>query len=327
MAFTIYKSTDAGAPVLTGESGTLTAMLYACLVTGYGALAGAGWTRAYNGASKSAFQQGAGSSGFLVRVQDDGPGAGTFKEARVTGYEAMTDVDTGTNPFPTAALGVGGTAMLVVRKSAAASAVARAWIVVADARTFYVMIFTGDTAGVFYSWMFGDFTSYVVGDAYACILQARSSENSAVVTVEYLGNIYEISGSSRMICARSHSGIAGAVGLVLIGDRGVISGGSGSSYPNAGLLSYPNPADGGLYLSRLRLGDKTTGPANTMRGTMRGYWHFMHPAASISHEDTFSGTGDLAGRTFVGFKPGGSVNYGTLGDSVFVFETSDTLDT
>src|SRR3990167_8837593 len=95
--FTIYSSADASAPVLDGQVGSLNDVLYACLVTGYGAKTGAGWTRTYDDAANdtSVYRQGAGCQ-FYLRVDDGGPGAAGAKEARFWGYETMSDVDTGT---------------------------------------------------------------------------------------------------------------------------------------------------------------------------------------------------------------------------------------
>src|SRR5262245_61500636 len=163
--FTIYRSTDGSAPVLTGETGKLVDLLDACLVNGYGSKTAAGWAIAFTGTSKRAYRAASGSR-LYYRIQDDGPGAGTFKEARLTGYESMSDIDTGTGPFPTSAQGVGSVAMYPVRKSAAADSTARAWVVIADARTCYVFVFTGDNANNQLAFGFGEFYSLVNSDAY-----------------------------------------------------------------------------------------------------------------------------------------------------------------
>ena len=68
MALTIYRSSDAGAPSLTGAAGSLIALLDACLRTGYGTKAGAGWTKPFTGTNIAAFRQGAGGNGRYLRV-------------------------------------------------------------------------------------------------------------------------------------------------------------------------------------------------------------------------------------------------------------------
>jgi len=124
MTTRVYKSTDASAPNLTGQAGSLTDLLNACLVAGYGALAAAGWSRPYYDAtSKTAvFRPGAGPQHYF-QVADNGPGAGGAKEARIRGYVSMSAYNTGTEPFPTAAQ---ATNALCIRKSTAADATVRA---------------------------------------------------------------------------------------------------------------------------------------------------------------------------------------------------------
>lgn len=183
MAVTVYKSTDGSAPVLTGEVDKLCLLLRAILVDGYGAKAAAGWTETYDGANKKVFRQGGGNQLYL-RVQDDGPGAGGAKEARITGYETMSDVDTGTGPMPTAAQGVGGIAMVVARKSATADTTARAWICVADNRTLYFFAATGDTANAYIGFAYGEFYSFLAADGYRVHIIGRDTENSGATAAE-----------------------------------------------------------------------------------------------------------------------------------------------
>jgi hypothetical protein len=57
MTVRVYRSTDASAPVLTGQVGSLTALLDAVLVNGYGALSAAGWTIAQTTTNKRGYKQ------------------------------------------------------------------------------------------------------------------------------------------------------------------------------------------------------------------------------------------------------------------------------
>lgn len=318
--FTIYRSTDSSAPVLTGAVGDLVNLLDKCLVTGYGAKSAAGWTKPYTGTNKAAFQQGSGSNGFYLRVQDDAPGAGGAKEARITGYEVMTTVDAGTGPFPTAVQGVGSIAMFVARKSVTADATARAWIVIADARTVYVRVLTGDTAGVYFGFNFGEFFSLMSADGYRCIITGRAIENSTTAAAERCATLSaaistSVSGNA---IARGHTGLGGAIVPSVTGD-----GAKGNNITLSGVIPFTNPSDGGLYLSQLWIGDPTTTPINGIRGRLRGLWHFLHAATSVADGDTFSGVGDLSGKTFLCVKnsPDSSGSYG-----VMVVEASNTLE-
>jgi hypothetical protein len=164
MTVRVYKSTDGSAPVLTGQVGSLTALLDAILVNGYGALTAAGWTIGFRRRPTSAayLQNLTGAnnpSGMLLYVDDTGPGAGGC--ARGAGVRLRDDV--GDHPdrhravsdLGQSAIGVG---TLVIRKSNTADATARAWTIVANGQSIYLFIETGDQSvpmgcGVF---MFGD---------------------------------------------------------------------------------------------------------------------------------------------------------------------------
>lgn len=313
--FTVYKSTDGSAPVLTGAVGSLVALLDACLVNGYGAKAAAGWTKPFTGTNKAAFKNGTGSTGFYLRVQDDAPV--TAKEARITGYETMSDVDTGTQPFPTAAQGVGGVAMVVARKSATADATARAWIVVADARTVYVFVFTTDTANSCYSFVFGDTYSVLSGDNYRCIIIGRALENSAASgsTSESLTlQSTDTAATIGHFMARSYTAIGASIVVSKSGDVHK----SSNSVSLSGNLVYPNSSDSSIYLSPIWVCEITP----LIRGRLRGLWQWLHVITGVSDGDTFSGTGDLAGRTFLIIK-----QFNAAASGVYVIETSNTVET
>jgi len=318
MAFTIYRSTDPSAPVLTGENGKLVDLLDAVLVNGYGSKVAAGWGKAFSGTSKAAYRAPSGNR-FYLRVQDDGPGTAAAKESRLTGYEAMSDIDTGTGVFPTIAQGADGAiAMLIARKSNTADTTARPWIIVADHRTFYVMVLTGDTAS-YRSFMFGEFYSILnTTDNYRTMLVARNSTNTTSGGAECL-DLLSTSVSTPTnghFTARGYTGAGGSIACGVHGDS-VKNGGGGSLI---GSVPMPNSPDGGLFLSPVWVHDSTTSPANHLRGRMRGFWHFCHVAAAVGDQESLVATGELAGKTFLFVKTTGNAG-------VFTFETSDTLET
>jgi len=314
--FTTYASTDGSAPTLSGTNGSLITVLDAILVNGYGSKAAAGWSKAFSGTSKAAYRMGSSNQHYL-RVQDDGPGAGTAKEARITGYESMSDVDTGINPFPTAAQGVGGVAMQVARKSATADATARAWVCIADSRTMYFFAKTGDGATTYLTFAFGDFYSLIPSDPYRTFLMGRNAENSATLSADRLDTLATSVGSTSAIyVTRGHTGFGGSVNMGKHGDN---TKGGGSGVLN-GTTPFTNPADGAIYLAQVWIHDPTTAPINGLRGRMRGFYHFCHAIASVNDLDTFSGTGNLASKTFLILKQSGNVG-------LYVMETSNTLET
>ena len=94
---------DFGAPNLSGSK-TLSAILDAVLVNGYGDKAGLGWTKPFGTASGvHVYQMPVGTPGYFLRVDDNGYAVDGFRYAKVTSYESMSDINTGTGkaPLPT----------------------------------------------------------------------------------------------------------------------------------------------------------------------------------------------------------------------------------
>lgn len=324
MPVTTYRSTDTSAPVLTGQAGTLITLLDACLVNGYGSKAAAGWSKAFTGTNTAAYRMAtSGNTGFYLNVNDAAPGAAGAREARLRGYETMSAIDTGTGPFPTVSQAATG---VFVRKSTTADATARAWTLIADDATFYLFTETGDVVSpvACCSAMFGDFESYTPGDLYNCALIARPYENKTGtaafvdtanstdscndVLFMGVGPAYSPNQLAKTIpghyTARSYTQAGGSIGFGKHHDlfKANTILGSGANNPwyafggvGDGSVSfpYPNPADGGLYASPIWVHH-----SNAVRGALRGLWAPLH-VTPLTHNDTFSGAGPLAGKTFL----------------------------
>ena len=154
---TVYRSTDTDAPVLTGITGSLIAVLDACLVNGYGDKSAAGWTKAFSGTNQAAYRNDhtAGASGAYFLIEDDAPGGTSGGDSRLTAYGTMTAIDAGTND----------TDPQWFRKGAATGD-SRPWIVVADELTAWIYCFdNGDTASVFRNCSFAGFGDWSCVDA------------------------------------------------------------------------------------------------------------------------------------------------------------------
>lgn len=276
----VTKWNDSGAPTLNGVAGTLIAVLDAALVTG------AGWSKVYSGTNKAVYRAPAGRQ-FYLRVDDTGT-----TSARIVGYETMSDVDTGTGPFPTAAQVSGG---LYVIKSNAADATARAWAVYANDRAFYIWhnianaVPSSNTSNAVING-FGDLITFNPSDAYGTFIMAATS---ASVGADFGANH---SGSFSTVltghyACRDATGIAGAK-----------QGGKVSDIPNStasmgsGGPSYPHPVDGKLHLARERWLDGSVG----LRGFMPGYYAPQHASFMnfFSSFDTVTGSGALTGKSF-----------------------------
>jgi hypothetical protein len=313
--YTIYRSTDVGAPTLSGTAGDLTTLLDAVLVNGYGAKAAAGWTITHTAANKRVYTQGAGS-GMGFRVRDNAGGTGGAKEALIRGGESWTDIDTPVGPFPTAAQSALTDSSQVVRKSNTADATTRAWKIFADDKTINMFIMSGDTANVYKSWRFGEIDSYVTADIYACAIGARNIENSTS-TAEYtfFFNAGAFTTSLNWI-ARNYAGLGTSAILGLSGDFAKNGGSAGVK----GTIAFLNAPDGGLYISPIYCAETAN---SYIRGVLRGVYYPLHATANFNDGDTFSGIGYYAGKTFecvVGPYDGSAAAICCI-----IFETSATL--
>jgi hypothetical protein len=267
-----------------------------------------GWSIAFGPTTNQAAYQMGGGNQFYINVNDNGTGGANF--ARIRGFETMSALATGTGLFPTVAQFANG---LFAMKSATADATTRSWFLVADDRTFYFIPFTGSSAR-YWAFMFGDVFSAVAGDGFRTMLIGMTVEDQAGSS----GRLGQISGGglgtvTGHYIARAYTGIGTSL---LIGKSGDAAK-SAASIELLGSITYPNGPDGGLYLSPLWLNEATI----YVRGRLRGFWHFLHPIASLVDGDTFSGAGALSGRTFLFLKPTES------GSGAFVVETSDTWET
>lgn len=119
------------------------------------------WTVAFTATNKVALRMPAGSNQHYLDVDDNA--VDSAKSALVRGYRAMTAIGTGTEPFPT----VAQSANCYWRKSSTASNVVRAWAVIADDYSFWLLVFwhasQSDGMEIF---GFGQDVAWNAGDVY-----------------------------------------------------------------------------------------------------------------------------------------------------------------
>lgn len=270
-----------------------------------------GWLIKYTGTNQNSYKQG-GGNGFFLDVNDNSVGAGGAKESRSLVFETMSAVGTGTGQTPTTGqLSTG----ITVRKSTTADATARAWFAVADDRTVYLFVSTGDTASTYLAFAMGDFYSTLASDGYRTMIIGRNAENAGTSTNENLdrNNTALTAAVAGHYLVRSYTGVGSAMTAGKHGDY--LKGGAQAFL--FGSVPYPNNPDSGIYLSPVWITETTTA---LQRGRLRGFWHFLHAIASLNDGDVFAGTGSLAGKTFMLIKQ--SANAG-----IFCIETSNTWET
>lgn len=270
-------------------------------------VAPAGWAKEFSGTNKAVYRAPASADGcrLYLRVDD------TFgRNARVVGYESMTDVDTGEGPFPTTTELSGGGWW---PKSNSADSNARAWTVIADDRGFYLHMGSGNANGYSGSvWGFGDFSSYKSGDAFASLLASTNSDQSGLQSNLGESFDYLTQDSVYVRCARSFTGIPGAISLRK-SPESFARQNVGASGAGTGLVAtYPNGPNNGLILSRIALSEDGI----CWRGNTRGaYITPQNCHASFTRGTIIDGAGDMAGRKLIAVKcgaPAGTVSAGVM---------------
>jgi hypothetical protein len=244
------------------------------------------------------------ASGMILRVDDTGT-----TSARVVGYEAMTDINTGSGPFPTAAQLSGGGYW---PKSSTADSTARQWVLVGDDKTFYLWmtptnaaLTTGLTVG------FGDFASRKSSDAYCAFINYSSSTAATGGSGASTYDVFFSCSNANSTLAdgfylpRAISGVGSAIKSTRHASSPISdptnSGMSGT--PNGTLaLTYPNPADNALVVSPIMVADMTSVSIGAWRGSLRGIYFIPHNgpiAGGLAHKDKVSSTVGLTGRKLV----------------------------
>lgn len=331
MSWRYYKSSDAGAPVLNGTVGSVITVLDAVLVNGYGSKPSAGWTKPFSGTNKAVYYSAAGSSTrFFYRVLDDGSGAVGARDAAIRGYETMSDVDTGTGPFPTVAMQAAG---LSLGKSTALNSTAVQWFILASGQTFLMGVLVGRWQVAYV----GEFDSFTPSDSHnACIIAAAAGSTpdgfsaSAICIVFQTHSALEVDWSPQgtVAIARLSTQAAGSVYGSLMHTSAIFCSVSALTNPNDGWGKLPklNPADGAAYFEDLILNEY--GSSFGTRGKLRGIHPMPHRGTQWNDEELFDGTGDLSGRQFLVLRmtpyqqiSGSPVQQNTL----MAFEISNTI--
>ena len=267
--------------------------------------AGAGWTKPFSGTNKAAYLSGnPAAKQCYLRVDD---GGAEPRSARMVGYETMTNVDTGTGPFPTNTQVSGG---YFWDKSNIASSASREWFLIADDRIFYFMPVSTTTNPVNGGpiLVFGDIAEWNSTDAYSVVITGASvfeggGNNTPTYSLGYT-NANPNSDVASMHAPRSYAQIGTAVRQT---HHAPLNFGSATySGFNAFTLQtpYPNPPDNGLLICPYFVG---MGAANAgYRGQMPGaYFSPQNLGGTLTERRTrFDAVAQLAGRNLLAVKSG-----------------------
>lgn len=254
----------------------------------------AGWEEVFSGSSKSVFRS-ADVTGarFYLRVDDSN---GLY--ARVRGYEAMSDVDTGTGPFPLDATISGG---WYWHKATASNATAIPYLLAADAKQVLQAMVCGVAANATYTttaiYGFGDGVPLnPAGDVFASMLSGLGSASggSAFNNSSLSGGTNDSSSTGGIVFARGWQGLGGSILA-----RHAPEGGSAvvfSGNDNT-LGAAPSPIDGTVKMVRMLL--KEQGTPGQLRTVVPGVYFVPQKIDNTLYASQFAlqdGGGALTGR-------------------------------
>jgi hypothetical protein len=285
---TSFDITVTGTPVSPATGASMTAKV-----------APLNWTKVFSGTNKAVYKSNYSVVGCLyLRVDDTGA-----TNALCRGYETMTDVDTGTGPFPTLAQSANG---LALPKASSAGTSAASWRVFGDEALFYCLS-GGSATGVNPTWNFNGSNGYSFwfgepilsksGDGYGtCIFGGNNTPASGI----------ESATSSPPYLARAYTQAGGSISV----NRYMQSNHVNLSASCMGALTYPQP-DGSFILSgRWMLYD---GGA-VIRGIMPGVYHSPHPSSAAADKTVLTDFPGLPGRSlFVSATFSGGVAFDITG--------------
>lgn len=294
-----YAHTDSGAPVLTGQQGSLKDLLKKILVgtagiaygTGGSQKSSLGWTVEFESTDKAVFKGELTSTQMLLRIDDSGSGAGSYREAFVVGCESATSVDALTDRFPTTAQFSSG---IVWRKSQNVNSTAVPWWMWGDGKTFYLMVnYYGSQYAALFA--FGDFVSAKAGDGYNCMVVGGSAvNNSGTIPQTFAASALNVAVTSytntAAYAARSHDQITKSVAL-------------GYTFPWAANILPPGasnfgPAYPASIVSGLLLAPIFVHEVSMPRGRCRGAHAPLH-ASGLTAGASIVGVSGFPGATLI----------------------------
>lgn len=254
-------------------------------------VAALGFTKPYSGTNLAAYRSSdVTGTQFYLRVDDT-----AALNARVRAHETMTSISDDTLRFPTEAQSAGGNWW---PKSNSADSTPRRWVLFGNGKIFYLAINWQSNSQTNMSLVaaFGDLIPAGGSDSYRCIVQGFNSsgyttpgQNSgefdyiaATTTTTVMPRPYTGIGSP-IPCARSHP-------TFLVQASGYRSGDTSTNH-----IPYPNPSDGGLYVTPYFVAQGTD---RVLRGRAPGYYAIPQNVGGsvFAHREKVSAISGLSGR-------------------------------
>lgn len=236
-----------------------------------------GFSKAFSGTNKAVYRADeVASTRHYLRVSDEGTGSATY--ARVRGYETMSDVDTGTGPFPTDTQVSGGGYW---PKSSTANATARIWRLIGNNEGFALLVNYNGAANSFVPVYFGDYASEKTADVYRTILYCGTNTNPFG-----MGSLVFINSYTTSFSPRSYTQLGTSVGIANQVSRQ-------SSYFAIAGMAYPSPVGNQFYAAPVELWESST----ILRGILSGIWCPLNIQTGLTDAMTVTDIPELSGHT------------------------------
>jgi hypothetical protein len=238
------------------------------------------------------------STRHFMRVSDT-----TSLFASVRGFENMTDVDTGTGPFPTM-IQRSGQGAGINKSSNTAVTFPVKWTVVGNGRCFLINIVGLSNNGPRFfdgrSSFYGDFQAFrPAGDPFAFAVSAGLESSTAA---DASGNV-DGGEATSIFTSRDFHGLGGSTAFASSTESGttIVSG----TDTTGGI--FPSTVDGSMRLSRRLFKTAVNAPA---RGAVPGLFHIAQSQVGLIYDQGvyIDGTGQLTGRRLITFGTGHAAN-------------------
>lgn len=307
----IIKSGEGGAPVLTGEDGSLRTLFK-------WALPQLGWTEEFDDPANNqiVFRNNPldGSGYYLKMFDNEADHDANSRATMFRAYSSMTDINTGTREYPKPT----SSDQQYLFKSFSADNTPRDYIFVGTNKIFYLFIRTGDDADpITYSmFFFGDIISFMPGDSGAFMIGCGHDPYPSATT--HLSpferpNIHPEGSNDELdqiynSLAVSYDGQTDGVGVFVYGFQ---SGPTNSTRVDPGTNGrYPSLISNGFTTTKIYVGEFNT--SNSTRGYLPG---LLFPNANIGTYNTGFVTGDIMNNV--------PIDRDKIGDVVFISFAQD----
>lgn len=238
-----------------------------------------GWTKAFSGTNLAVYQSADSTSTGMYFAFNDA----STQYTAVRGYESMTAVSTGTNPFPTTSQAS------TWQWYKSVDSTARGWSLWGDTKTVYFMCFPSSSYPNYpMTQGFGDFAPVVSSDSFRAFITGTTSSDSANNPwAQYTGIGTSDPSYSGPYAPRSYNGIPGIPARLY--NRWQLynycnNDGGGYISGSPGSIPWPNPIDGGLTMSDFYLLE-----GYNLRGRMRGvYGTAQATGRTLAHATIFT---------------------------------------